>query len=52
MVRAVVEQVADTTANETGEEDYRHVSSHDFRRRYVQRLLVDERTNPQVRATL
>ena len=47
-VRAVVERVANTTADETGEEDYRHVSSHDLRRRYAQRLLVDERMNLRV----
>ena len=47
-VRAVVKRVANTTADETGEEDYRHVSSHDLRRRYAQRLLVDERMNPRV----
>ncbi|MCD2201670.1 site-specific integrase [Halobacterium sp. KA-4] len=47
-VRAVVKRVANTTADETGEEDYHHVSSHDLRRRYAQRLLVDERMNPRV----
>jgi integrase len=40
--------VANATADETGEEDYRHVSSHDLRRRFAQRLLVDERMNPRV----
>jgi integrase len=47
-VRAVVKRVANTIADETGEEDYRYVSSHDFRRRFAQRLLVDERMNPMV----
>lgn len=47
-VRAVVKRVADRTAGETGVDDYRHVSSHDLRRRFAQRLLVDERVNPRV----
>lgn len=47
-VRAVVKRVADATADETGDDDYRHVSSHDLRRRFAQRLLVDERMNPRV----
>lgn len=47
-VRAVVKRVADRTADETGVDDYRHVSSHDLRRRFAQRLLVDERMNPRV----
>lgn len=47
-VRAVVKRVANTAAKETGEEDYRHVSSHDLRRRFAQRLLVDEHLNPRV----
>ena len=34
--------------SETGEEDFHHVSSHDLRRRFAQRLLVDENMNPRV----
>lgn len=30
------------------DEDFRHVSSHDLRRRFAQRLLVDENLNPRV----
>jgi len=47
-VRAVVKRVADRAADATGNSDFEHVSSHDLRRRFAQRLLVDERVNPRV----
>jgi integrase len=47
-VRAVVSRTADAAADATGDEDFRHVSSHDLRRRFAQRLLVDEEVNPRV----
>ena len=47
-VRAVVKRTADAAANESGDDDIRYVSSHDLRRRYAQRLLVDENMNPRV----
>lgn len=47
-VRGVVKRTAERAAEETGDEDYRHVSSHDLRRRFAQRLLVDEQVNPRV----
>jgi Phage integrase family. len=47
-VRAAVTRVAETTADRTGNDDFRHVSSHDLRRRFAQRLLVDESMNPRV----
>lgn len=47
-VRAVVKRTAEATADATGDEDFRHVSSHDLRRRFAQRLLVDEQVNPRV----
>jgi integrase len=47
-VRAAVKRTAKAAANETGEDDFRHVSSHDLRRRFAQRLLVDENMNPRV----
>lgn len=47
-VRNAVKRVAERTAEETGNDDYLYVSSHDLRRRYAQRLLVDERKNPRV----
>jgi len=47
-VRDVVKRTAERAADETGDEDYRHVSSHDLRRRFAQRLLVDASVNPRV----
>jgi len=47
-VRAVVKRTAERAAEETGAEDFRKVSSHDLRRRFAQRLLVDEAMNPRV----
>jgi integrase len=47
-VRAAVKRTAKAAADETGDEDFRHVSSHDLRRRFAQRLLVDENMNPRV----
>jgi len=47
-VRAAVKRTADAAADATGDDDFRHVSSHDLRRRFAQRLLVDENMNPRV----
>lgn len=47
-VRAAVKRTAEAAAEATGDDDYLHVSSHDLRRRYAQRLLVDEQVNPRV----
>jgi integrase len=47
-VRAVVKRTAERAADRTGDDDFRHVSSHDLRRRFAQRLLVDEQVNPRV----
>jgi len=47
-VRDVVKRTATQAAEATGDDDYRHVSSHDLRRRFAQRLLVDEQMNPRV----
>lgn len=47
-VRAVVKRTAEAAADATGDEDFKHVSSHDLRRRFAQRLLVDENMNPRV----
>jgi integrase len=44
----VVRRTADAAADRTGDEDFRDVSSHDLRRRFAQRLLVDEGMNPRV----
>lgn len=47
-VRAAVKRTADRAAEETGVNDFRKVSSHDLRRRFAQRLLVDKEMNPRV----
>lgn len=47
-VRKIVKRTAHRTAEKTGEDDYQFVSSHDLRRRYAQRLLVDHNMNPRV----
>jgi len=47
-VRNVVKRTAERAADETGDDDFLQVSSHDLRRRYAQRLLVDENMNPRV----
>jgi integrase len=47
-VRAAVKRTADAAADATGDDDFRRVSSHDLRRRYAQRLLVDHNMNPRV----
>ena len=47
-VRAVVKRTAKRVADSTGDEDFKYVSSHDLRRRFAQRLLVDKQTNPRV----
>jgi len=47
-VRAAVKRTAEAAADATGDEDFRKVSSHDLRRRFAQRLLIDEELNPRV----
>lgn len=47
-VRKVVIRAADKAAEMTGDDDFAKVSSHDLRRRFAQRLLVDEELNPRV----
>ena len=47
-VRAAIRRTAATAAERTGDDDFRDVSSHDLRRRFAQRLLVDEGMNPRV----
>ncbi len=47
-VRAVVKRTAEAAAEQTGDDDYRQVSSHDLRRRFAQRLLVEKEINPRV----
>lgn len=47
-VRDVVKRIAEQAAEQTGDEDFRYVSSHNLRRRFAQRLLVDQQVNPRV----
>lgn len=47
-VRQIVTRTAEAAADRTGKEDFHDVSSHDLRRRFAQRLLVDEGMNPRV----
>ena len=47
-VRDVVKRTAERVADETGDDDFHYVSSHDLRRRFAQRLLVDRQMNPRV----
>jgi integrase len=47
-VRAAVKRTAEAAVEQTGNDDFVHVSSHDLRRRYAQRLLVDQNMNPRV----
>jgi len=47
-VRGVVKRTAAAAADETGDSDFDYVSSHDLRRRFAQRLLVDNDVNPRV----
>jgi integrase len=47
-VRAAPKRTAEAAAEATGDDDFHHVSSHGLRRRYAQRLLVDESMNPRV----
>jgi integrase len=47
-VRDVVKRTVERAAEATGDDDYRYVSSHDLRRRFAQRLLVEKQVNPRV----
>jgi len=47
-VRDVVKRTARHAAEQTGDLDFEHVSSHDLRRRFAQRLLVEKELNPRV----
>jgi integrase len=47
-VRAAVKRVAKAAADEYNNDDWEAVSSHDLRRHYAQRMLVNESMNPRV----
>lgn len=51
-VRAAVRRLTERAARQTGTEAFRKVSTHDLRRRFAQRLLVDQRMNPRVVMTV
>jgi integrase len=44
----VIRRTAARAAKATSDEDFEKVSTHDLRRRFAQRLLVDEQMNPRV----
>jgi integrase len=43
-----VERACDRAADETGDDDYRRVSTHDLRRCWAHHLLVEERVSPRI----
>lgn len=43
-----VEQAAEAAAEETGDEDYRRISTHDLRRCWAHHLLVEEGVSPRI----
>ena len=43
-----MKRTARRAAEETSIDDYSYVSAHDLRRRFAQRLLVDNQINPRV----
>jgi integrase len=43
-----VSRAADAAADETGDDDYRRVSSHDLRRCWANHLLVEEGVSPRI----
>ncbi|MFB6282951.1 MAG: site-specific integrase [Halobacteria archaeon] len=47
-IQQIVKETAEKAAQETGMEDFKHVSSHDLRRYYAVDLLVRKRMNPEV----
>lgn len=47
-ISEVVKRTAEGATEETGNDDFRYVSSHDLRRRFAQLLLVDENMDPRV----
>ena len=47
-VQRIVKTVANRTADRTGDDDFRKVSSHDLRRYFAHTCLVEKRMNPRV----
>jgi len=48
----VVRRTAARVAEATGDDDFEKVSTHDLRRRFAQRLLVDQQMKPRVVMTV
>ncbi|MDY6774843.1 MAG: site-specific integrase [Halobacteria archaeon] len=47
-IQEIVSQTAEKAAKNTGNDDFERVSSHDLRRYFAHRMLVEERMNPEV----
>src|SRR5699024_8485964 len=47
-VQRIVKNIAERTADRTGDSDFRKVSSHDLRRYFAHTCLVEKRMNPRV----
>ena len=47
-VQRIVKRAANRTAERTGDDDFRKVSSHDLRRYFAHTCLVEKRMNPRV----
>jgi len=43
-----VEQTAEKAAEETGDDDYRRISTHDLRRCWANHLLVEQNVSPRI----
>ena len=48
MIQKYVTDAAEAAAEETGDDDYRRVSSHDLRRCWANQLLVEENISPRI----
>jgi integrase len=47
-VQRIVKTIAEQTADQTGNDDFQQVSSHDLRRYFAHTCLVEKRMNPRV----
>jgi integrase len=47
-LQRIVKNTAEQTADHTGDDDFRKVSSHDLRRYFAHTCLVEKRMNPRV----
>jgi integrase len=51
-INRYVQKTADQAADETGNDDYRRVSTHDLRRCWANHLLVEENVSPRIMMAL